>query len=798
MRRASASLLIALLLVSAAPLAQADSKGVISCANADLTMMPASWDVEDQSCVRLDLGELEPGETLSFDITSDGLIDILLFSVNSISVYQNEQAYRSDSIWESDSVFENFNGTGAWHWTVPDDREMTRWYLVLDNLAHPQDGGGGAQGIASASVSLDSGPVLAAPFTLADTIVRLDVGEHSILHGPFVVDAGTQARIDATTMEGAPDVFLMTESQVTLYEAGGTAASRVEGTDMLLITTERHMVWLVPETYEGIDLYLVVDNRPGPSGGGAGTQKIATTVTLSLTPVLDPTISSEVSLDTIDVGAIVMLDASETPNRSGQIPPSGFRWDTNADGVDDTVGSNVNISWADPTNITIRLTVVSIDGRSASVYQDIEVADISDPEVSIGVTAILERTYGDSVVLSGQVSDNWGIQTIEWLVDDELARSNAGDDEGATVFSHTFNSSYSAGTHTVTLRATDRSDRVAEDTATISLYDSTPPVIGIFQSEVSLQIGQTFRFEADVTDAESSNLLFTWDFDVSVDLDSDGDARNDADAHGDSVLWSYDQSGAQWVVCHVENDAGLVSEFEILVNVLSGSEGGGAFDLMTMGMIGLAAVVALAVVMISWRVVSNRRLAALIAEQEEPEEARAAAPSADEQKAMWGGGDMAAATPQHSPQMFSDFSSGMSGATADVSTAMGEPEGGDIDPDIAALLESAKQSQPTPAPSVASDLLSAFESDDTVKREDVEFSHEGRTEEEPSKWSPGETGTGVFQPVQDPEAEPERNRTVRQNCSSCEKLFEVDLPEGVDAARTACPHCGSIESISLG
>ncbi len=165
-------------------------------------MMPASWDVEDQSCVRLDLGELEPGETLSFDITSDGLIDILLFSVNSISVYQNEQAYRSDSIWESDSVFENFNGTGAWHWTVPDDREMTRWYLVLDNLAHPQDGGGGAQGIASASVSLDSGPVLAAPFTLADTIVRLDVGEHSILHGPFVVDAGTQARIDATTMEG--------------------------------------------------------------------------------------------------------------------------------------------------------------------------------------------------------------------------------------------------------------------------------------------------------------------------------------------------------------------------------------------------------------------------------------------------------------------------------------------------------------------------------------------------------------------------------------------------------------------
>ena len=229
MRRASATLLIAVLLLSSAPVAQADSKGVISCTNADQSMMPASWDAADQSCVRVDLGELEPGEILSFDLTTNSNIDILMFSVNSISVYQNEQVYRSDSIWERNSVFEDFNGTGSWHWTVPDDRETTRWYLVLDNLAHPQDGGGGAQGGSMASISLDSATVTAGPFTLADTIVRLDPGEHSVLHGPFVVDAGTQVRMEANTMEGAPDVFLMTSSQVALYEQGGTAASRVEG-----------------------------------------------------------------------------------------------------------------------------------------------------------------------------------------------------------------------------------------------------------------------------------------------------------------------------------------------------------------------------------------------------------------------------------------------------------------------------------------------------------------------------------------------------------------------------------------
>jgi len=49
---------------------------------------------------------------------------------------------------------------------------------------------------------------------------------------------------------------------------------------------------------------------------------------------------------------------------------------------------------------------------------------------------------------------------------------------------------------------------------------------------------------------------------------------------------------------------------------------------------------------------------------------------------------------------------------------------------------------------------------------------------------------------QTPETESE-NRTVRQSCSSCEKMFEVDMPEGVNAARTACPHCASIETIRL-
>ena len=41
------------------------------------------------------------------------------------------------------------------------------------------------------------------------------------------------------------------------------------------------------------------------------------------------------------------------------------------------------------------------------------------------------------------------------------------------------------------------------------------------------------------------------------------------------------------------------------------------------------------------------------------------------------------------------------------------------------------------------------------------------------------------------------NRLIKKNCSSCDLLFSVQLPENIDIARTACPKCGSIEDVSI-
>ena len=498
---------------------------------------------------------------------------ILLFSANAITVYQNEQSYRSDLVWERDSVFESFNGTGSWHWTVPDDRDPTRWYMVFDNLNHPQDSSNGAQGGSTASVTLDAGIISSAPFTLADTIVRLEAGGHSLLHGPFVLDAGTQVSIQASTMEGAPDVFLMTQSQVDLYEAGGTAATRVSGTDMLLITTDRSIVWTAPESLEGTDLYLVVDNRAGPSGGGAGTLPIATTVVMVLTPILEPVIGGDASTGVVDVGSIVTLDATETPNLSEQVPESGFSWDTDGDGFDDNSGTMVNVSWSEPTNVTIRLTILSTDGRSTSVYQEVQVSDITPPESNIQVNGIVERSFNEAVILSADFSDNWGVSSVEWLVDGEISASFSGDLSGADSFSHSFGSNETSGEHTITLRVTDRSGMSSEDTAVISLYDSTPPVSEEYDEESSTVVGETTRLSIGFSDPESTNLYFSWDFDAMTDSDGDGDTNNDEDASGPVVLHAFEEIGVYRVICRVQNEAGLVSESEILLTVTDGTEG---------------------------------------------------------------------------------------------------------------------------------------------------------------------------------------------------------------------------------
>ena len=840
MQRSSVALMVLLLLTSSAPAIDAAGKGVISCTQANLDMVPASWDIDDGACVRIDLGVLSAGDTLSFDVSADTNIDILLFSASSISVYQNEQNYRLDSVWHSDSVFESFQGDGTWHWTAPDDRGDTRWYLVLDNMAHPQDQGEGAQAGSLATVVLDIEEVDSPVFGIVDTIVRLDSGGHSVIAGPLVLDEGTQVNIFVTTMQGAPDIFLVTGTQMEFYEQGTTANGMDDNNaDMLLVLEERSISWSVNSDYSGQELYLVVDNRPGPPSGGAGTGFVATTVVMDLIPILQPTITNASDLATIDVGAEVILDASNTPNFSDQIDSeNGFQWDTNGDGFYDASGSTITVSWTEPAEISIGLRAVSQDGRSATVYLNTTIQDISPPDVSLSASDIIRKDFDDELLLTANIDDNWGIYSVEWLVDETVIQNySTWNWQDGKTFTFRFDSSYLAGNHDVTIRVTDNEGQVTERTAIIDLYDSTPPLVPQQTVETTAILGQPIQLSAEAIDAESPTLTYFWDLDIQTDANSDGIMNNDMDASGSSITEIFQQKGTYEIVCTIVNEAGASTQVTYLVSVRSSSDDSSGLSPM---MLGMAAVLLLIIIiaiigMITWRRMSNARLEALLEEQAAAEEEKPRELSVEEQKAMYGAGSATLDQPtsMSTTSQFGQYGTGMSGASDPQATISEDSAMGDSD--LEALMSTPEPVSESNQSSPASELLSQFSDDDSAVEEDsVEFSHDELAGISEEVWSPDESDEieqeGSLPTPPAPEPEPEvdslldgedlpvppvpqgeepsapptleedsepKSRTVQQDCSQCQQRFEVTLPEGHDIARTACPSCGAIETIRL-
>ena len=855
MQRSSVVLMVLLLLTTSAPAIDAAGKGVISCAPAELDDLPSSWDIDDGTCVRIDLGTLSPGDTLSFDVSTDTNIDILLFSGSSISVYQNEQNYRLDSVWHSDSVFESFQGDGTWHWTAPDDRGDTRWYLVLDNMAHPQDQGEGAQGGSLATVVLDVQEVDSPVFGIVDTIVRLDSGEHSVLAGPLVLDEGTQVNIFVTTMQGAPDIFLVTGTQMEFYEQGTTANGMDDNNaDMLLVLEERSISWSVNSDYAGQELYLIVDNRPGPPSGGAGTGFVATTVVMDLIPILQPIITDSSDLAIFDVGAEVVLDASNTPNLSNQIDSeTGFQWDTNGDGFFDASGSSITISWNEPAQFTIGLRAVSQDGRSATVYLNTTIQDISPPDVSLSASDTIRKDFDDELLLTANIDDNWGIYSVEWLVDEAVIQNySSWNWEDGKTFTFRFDSSYSAGNREVMIRVTDKEGQVTERTAIIELYDSTPPMVPQQTMELTAILGQPIQLTAEAIDAESPTLTYFWDLDTKTDSNSDGIMDNDMDASGSAITQNFQQKGTYEIVCTIVNEAGASTQVTYLVSVRSSSDDGTGLSPMMIGIIAtvLLIIIIAGIGMITWRRMSNARLEALLEEQAAAEEEKPRELSVEEQKAMYGAGSATLDQPtsMSTTSQFGQYATGMSGASDPQATISEDAAMGDSD--LEALMSTPEPITASDQSSPASELLAEFSEEDAdVEDDSVEFSHDELEATSEEVWSPDEAESSdeedmlpsppppepepevdtlldeedlpvppvpeseepPSQPDIEEESEPEvieksespeidsepQSRIVQQDCSQCQQRFEVTLPEGHDIARTACPSCGAIETVRL-
>jgi len=726
--------MLSLLLTTTASVGATTTKGVISCSNSSLDALPGNWSMPDQTCLRVDLGVLLPGDSLFFEISSDSDIDILLFPSNTVSVYQNEQSYRFDSVWISESVFESFSGEGEWHWTVPSDRDSTRWYLVIDNLAHPQDSGEGSQGGQSSEVTLDGGTITPQQFTLSDSIHRVGPGDYSIVYGPLTVDEGTIVEINARTMVGEPDIFVMTETAFSYYSptSNWSSSLRIISADMLLVSNERTISWEASDT-EGEDLYIVVDNRPGPGGGGAGTSNAAVTVTVTLRPVLEPSISSQTNLDSVDVGAQVTLSASGTPNKSDQIPDSGFSWDIDGDGINDWSGITMDHHWGEPGNYTVRLSVTSVDSRSASVSRTIRVNDISAPVVSLGVSGEVTKGFGEQLSISGTFTDNWGVESLDWMIDGETILSNYSLTDPTSTLLLQVSNDYSPGQHVISLVVRDRSGMTTQQDALVNFIDVTAPEISQYEPQIEVNYGVPTILQIFAQDNQSDGLDYTWTIGQGTD--------NEVQFNGPLVVYEFNSEGPTNVVCRIENDAGLASYADILVLVKESETSSG----LGRQVIAVIAVILAIIISVAAFFLYNSAVSRRMSEFSEVEE------EDDPPKQN--------TSPQMQAQMWS---------RGDTSSSFKPPQ------------------EVTRSPLPGDEMFDLLDSPQSAREEtrvpmDLEDSL-----------------LGDLQPASEQIiSEPPAGTTVRSDCSKCSRAFEITLPEGLDAAYTNCPHCGSEEMVGI-
>ena len=796
--------LVTLLVTSSLPLASASEGRATPCTSVDMGAMPDPIIINDQECVQIALGELQPGTIVEFDVDADVNFDFLVFRSTGLPAYQNDQSYRSATYWAEDTVFEDMVGTARWHWTVPTDEGAKNWFVILDNLDHLGDDNQGAQGGSTLQLSFDVTFPTTSYWNIHDSLVQLGVNSHTKLvdENLMILDEGTQVTISAIPLQGNPDLFILTENQRLSYLDGTAPEFRVPGADLLQITSEGSVTWTVDAAHANQPLWLYADNEVGPTGGGDGSTEAIFTVIVELLPILDATITS--TSTSLDVGALATISATDTPNLSNQVDTNAYEWDLDGDGIYELTGPSTDVFWQTEGTFPISLRVNGVDGRTHTSTLSIQVTDQSYPVAVINGGNNIVRGFGESFTLTSSSTDNFGIDREEWWADGNLIQSDSGT---GNTFTYSFDS---AGNHSVTLRAYDLANWSTDLTVNITIQDRTPPVLEAITGPKEVMAGEENTWRINATDPNSPQLTWFWDFDRSVDLDENGNTADDRQASGDLVTWTFTEGGDYSITCTVTNAQGLSSTREI--NVYVEAKPVEKSSTMTYVYGGGAILLALAVIVggvFLYRSLNQRRA------HQEMMEAEAARKAAEEAEANREVGR------EEQLSMFQNRGNESSGFARGGGNEMAEIAG------VGAGYGTQQTMAQAPVQSVSdSALLSAFEEEDepTVQPEpqpepkpEVKPQSTTPTSTEKSSVltsgielpnvlnqpSPEPTPAPVVQTAPSPTPEPApveiestpQSTEVRGACDECGQQYAVDMPIGVQQAQIACPKCGNLSVI---
>ena len=852
-----ATVVLMLLLVACVPSTALAAQGrdAPGCLTQSATTLPPTIDIDPDVCIIVDLGVLSPGDVYAMNVVIvNDAIDLLFFDENGIQPYELGQSYRASMAQPASTEFAL--GGYEFHWSVPPSIQAKNWYMVLDNTAHDGDAGQGDQGGIRSTVSASVSPLQESFWTPFNDLVGVDAGTYSILldGDDLRLDGGTTLVLSAWDLEFVGDVYLQTRAMHDRYTSGAVGIQYIDGGGLQTVDTPKSLTWQVPNSLEGEELLLVVDNTDVPLGGGNGTEDLRMTVRLELSPPLTPVISDD-SGSMVSIGESITLDAASSPNRLGQ--RGTFSWDFDAEkdvnldgnGSNDADGQGLEVttSWDSPGQKTVTVTMTAASGEVVSSSHTVTVEDTVVPtarmQASSGATPVSDgwrADVGQTMVLTcASSTDDDQVDSCEWLVDGVTSNQN-------TTLTLT---SATVSTREITLIVTDPSGNEANTTSSVRFVDATLPrfktsLLADFPSNLATGDAASFIVEVEDDYDSAVDLRVHWDLEPTEDTDGNGDTRDDPDRVGLNPSITFDRAGKKDIVVTVFDASNNSATYAFSVNVAATQE-----DSMSYGpMIGMVLLILslagvgllgyrfwqrrLALDLLTNRglseeearghmlMIAQRRNISLLAKAEvyagldmgevSTKEDQEAAAKKAEMEAIYGTSDAPQDDSAFAPRTVASatLSQGSSQAAAEAAALLNE-SGFDLGSPV------------SPADDPLASLMTEFEDDEPVSPPPVEDQLETSAvalppqtsqttpslasssvalplSPEPTPSAPTVALPVAAEPPQAPQSTPPpapAPTLVRHTCSACGALFEIDLPAGLAEAITACPSCGEDQLI---
>jgi len=588
-------------------MAQTSGRAGPNCLDRNIGSITNTLTVDDGVCIKVNLGNLQPGDVydVSVSIINDA-IDLLFFEQNQILPYDAGQTYQSqfDPVVSTESAL----GDYSFHWKVPAAGTPKTWYMVLDNLAHDGDNGQGDQGGAQSQIGLTFEKIEETYWTPYHDILAVPSDSHTtLLSGDDLkLDAGTTIILTAWALEGQGDVYLQTKAMNDLYTTGGIGQLFIADVELQSISNSDSDTWVVPQELEGEELIIIVDNTNNPVGGGIGDTDLRMSVRVELSPVITPIINAD--MDETSLGIALNLNATNTPNRSNQIDTLSWDFDSeidvDSDGVftndNDAQGFQVQGIWNTVGQKEVTLTATSQSSQIVTTNYSINVIDIQSPNAVVSSSA--ESFSGD---WKTKINQNTAFSCGDSTDDDKVSKCLW---EWGEIYSDT-NDSISIswpniGTYLVNLTVEDESGNSNTVTANVIVDDDSIPSLNnqtIEQLPSTCVEDESLRFSMSAIDAydQDYQLTYHWDLNPSIDSDNNGNPNDDPDFVGSDVDIEFEDAGRKDIVVTVFDQSGNSDFHAFSINVASSSDPTSVFGIIIVVLFVIA--ITMAVAMIGYR-----------------------------------------------------------------------------------------------------------------------------------------------------------------------------------------------------